>query len=60
MRYDLHTHYYPLSYFELIRRTPGEFAFASDPRKSGAADPVGERIAARSWRRRPGSSVITS
>jgi aminocarboxymuconate-semialdehyde decarboxylase len=31
MRYDLHTHYYPASYFELIRRTPGDFEFASDP-----------------------------
>jgi aminocarboxymuconate-semialdehyde decarboxylase len=31
MRYDLHTHYYPPSYFELIRRTPGEFAFGTDP-----------------------------
>jgi aminocarboxymuconate-semialdehyde decarboxylase len=31
MRYDLHTHYYPASYFDLIRRTPGEFAFATDP-----------------------------
>jgi aminocarboxymuconate-semialdehyde decarboxylase len=31
MRYDLHTHYYPPSYFDLIRRTPGEFAFATDP-----------------------------
>lgn len=31
MRFDLHTHYYPPSYFDLIRRTPGEFSFASDP-----------------------------
>ncbi len=31
MRYDLHTHYYPPSYFELIRKTPGEFAFGTDP-----------------------------
>lgn len=31
MRYDLHTHYYPPSYFELIRRVPGEFSFAADP-----------------------------
>jgi aminocarboxymuconate-semialdehyde decarboxylase len=31
MRYDLHTHYYPPSYFELIRRAPGEFAFGTDP-----------------------------
>lgn len=31
MRYDLHTHYYPPSYFELIRHAPGEFSFATDP-----------------------------
>src|SRR5258708_2544002 len=31
MRYDLHTHYYPASYFELIRQTPGEFSFGTDP-----------------------------
>jgi len=31
MRYDLHTHYYPPSYFELIRRTPGDFSFGTDP-----------------------------
>ncbi len=31
MRYDLHTHYYPPSFFDLIRRTPGEFAFGTDP-----------------------------
>jgi aminocarboxymuconate-semialdehyde decarboxylase len=31
MRYDLHTHYYPPSYFELIRQTPGEFSFGTDP-----------------------------
>ncbi len=31
MRYDLHTHYYPASFFELIRNTPGEFSFGSDP-----------------------------
>src|SRR5258705_5726857 len=31
MRYDLHTHYYPPSYFELIRRAPGEFSFGTDP-----------------------------
>jgi aminocarboxymuconate-semialdehyde decarboxylase len=31
VRYDLHTHYYPPSYFELIRQTPGEFSFAADP-----------------------------
>jgi aminocarboxymuconate-semialdehyde decarboxylase len=31
MRYDLHTHYYPASFFELIRNTPGEFSFGTDP-----------------------------
>jgi aminocarboxymuconate-semialdehyde decarboxylase len=31
MRYDLHTHYYPASFFELIRNTPGEFSFGVDP-----------------------------
>jgi aminocarboxymuconate-semialdehyde decarboxylase len=31
VRYDLHTHYYPASYFELIRDTPGEFSFGADP-----------------------------
>lgn len=31
MKFDLHTHYYPASYFELIRRTPGDFSFGSDP-----------------------------
>lgn len=31
MRYDLHTHYYPASFFELIRNTPGEFSFGADP-----------------------------
>jgi aminocarboxymuconate-semialdehyde decarboxylase len=31
VRYDLHTHYYPPSYFELIRRSPGEFEFGTDP-----------------------------
>jgi len=31
VRYDLHTHYYPPSYFELIRQTPGEFSFGTDP-----------------------------
>jgi len=31
VRYDLHTHYYPPSFFDLIRRTPGEFAFGTDP-----------------------------
>lgn len=31
MRYDLHTHHYPASFFELIRSTPGEFSFGTDP-----------------------------
>ena len=31
VRFDLHTHYYPPSYFEMIRSTPGEFSFAADP-----------------------------
>src|SRR5678815_4184870 len=31
MRYDLHTHYYPPSYFELIRQVPGDFSFGTDP-----------------------------
>ena len=31
MKYDLHTHYYPASYFELIRNAGGEFSFGSDP-----------------------------
>src|SRR5215510_4899031 len=31
MRFDLHTHYYPPAFFELIRQTPGEFSFGTDP-----------------------------
>jgi aminocarboxymuconate-semialdehyde decarboxylase len=31
LRFDLHTHYYPPSYFERIHATPGEFSFGSDP-----------------------------
>lgn len=31
MRFDLHTHYYPPTYFDLIRRTPGDFSFGEDP-----------------------------
>ncbi|HEX6739515.1 MAG TPA: hypothetical protein VF310_14650, partial [Vicinamibacteria bacterium] len=31
VRFDLHTHYYPPSYFDLIRRAGGEFSFAADP-----------------------------
>ena len=31
MKFDLHTHYYPPAFFDLIRRTPGEFSFGTDP-----------------------------
>ena len=31
LRLDLHTHYYPESYFQKIRDTPGEFTFDHDP-----------------------------
>jgi aminocarboxymuconate-semialdehyde decarboxylase len=31
MRYDLHTHYYPESYFEKIRELSSEFSFDKDP-----------------------------
>ncbi len=31
MRIDLHTHYYPPRYFEMIRETPGDFSFGTDP-----------------------------
>ena len=31
MKFDLHTHYYPPSFFDLIRRTPGDFSFGTDP-----------------------------
>jgi len=31
MKYDLHTHYYPASYFEMIRAAGGEFSFGTDP-----------------------------
>jgi len=31
LRYDLHTHYYPPSYFERIRGAGGDFAFSQDP-----------------------------
>jgi aminocarboxymuconate-semialdehyde decarboxylase len=31
MRYDLHTHYYPPSFFDLIRRAGGDFSFGTDP-----------------------------
>ena len=31
MKLDLHTHYYPPSYFQMIRDTPSEFSFDQDP-----------------------------
>ncbi len=31
MKLDLHTHYYPPAYFERIRASGGDFAFATDP-----------------------------
>lgn len=31
MKLDLHTHYYPPAYFDLIRDSGGEFSFATDP-----------------------------
>lgn len=31
MKIDLHTHYYPPRYFEMIRETPGDFSFGTDP-----------------------------
>src|SRR5678815_5341144 len=31
IRDSLHTHYYPPSFFDLIRRTPGDFSFGTDP-----------------------------
>ena len=31
MKYDLHTHYYPESFFEMIRDMPSEFSFDKDP-----------------------------
>jgi len=31
MRYDLHTHYYPDTYFDAIRESGGEFNFTKDP-----------------------------
>jgi aminocarboxymuconate-semialdehyde decarboxylase len=31
MRLDLHTHYYPEQFFQMIRETPSEFSFAKDP-----------------------------
>ena len=31
MKFDLHTHYYPKIFFEMIRDTPSEFSFGTDP-----------------------------
>jgi aminocarboxymuconate-semialdehyde decarboxylase len=31
VRLDLHTHYYPEAYFQMVRDTPGEFSFGRDP-----------------------------
>jgi aminocarboxymuconate-semialdehyde decarboxylase len=31
MKWDLHTHYYPEAYFEMIRGAPGAFRFDRDP-----------------------------
>lgn len=31
MRWDLHTHYYPPSFFRMIEDTPSEFSFGQDP-----------------------------
>jgi len=31
MRYDLHTHYYPKSYFDKIRELSSDFSFGTDP-----------------------------
>ena len=31
MRYDVHTHHYPSTYFELIERSGGDFSFGVDP-----------------------------
>jgi aminocarboxymuconate-semialdehyde decarboxylase len=31
MKIDLHTHYYPEVFFQMIRDTPSEFSFAEDP-----------------------------
>ncbi|HXV63181.1 MAG TPA: amidohydrolase family protein [Vicinamibacteria bacterium] len=31
MRYDLHTHYYPSTYFDKIRELPSDFSFDRDP-----------------------------
>lgn len=31
MKLDVHTHYYPEMFFEMIRNTPSDFSFAQDP-----------------------------
>src|SRR5438045_1260915 len=31
MKIDVHTHYYPEMFFEMIRSTPSDFSFAEDP-----------------------------
>lgn len=31
MKIDVHTHYYPEMFFEMIRHTPSDFSFAKDP-----------------------------
>lgn len=31
MRYDVHTHHYPIAYFELIEGSGGDFSFGTDP-----------------------------
>jgi aminocarboxymuconate-semialdehyde decarboxylase len=31
VRLDLHTHYYPEAYFQMVRDTPGDFSFGRDP-----------------------------
>ena len=31
MKIDVHTHYYPEAFFQMLRDTPSEFSFASDP-----------------------------
>src|SRR5687767_10810696 len=31
MKLDLHTHYYPETYFQMIRDTPSDFSFDKDP-----------------------------
>jgi aminocarboxymuconate-semialdehyde decarboxylase len=38
MRIDVHTHYYPASYFDMIRSHGGEYSFVDDP--SGATQAI--------------------